>query len=279
MAGIQITGLASGLNWQNLITEIIQADSAPETQWKSQQTTNQTEISSLSTLQSDLTSLQTAADALTTGTTFTARTATVSNSNSGWSATANAGTDTGQYTFDVSQLATTSVLTGAGNVGSGISSSSNVSGVTIGTMNVATPITAGVFTVDGAQVQISTSDSLQDVFNNIASATNNAVTASYDPTTDTIKLSSSSPITLGAQNDSSNFLTVTNLYANGKDSVSSPSALGSVSLTSTIANSGLKQPITDVDSSGNGSFSVNGVAINFNVNTDTLGSILDDINN
>jgi flagellar hook-associated protein 2 len=47
---------------------------------------------------------------------------------------------------------------------------------------------------------------------------------------------------------------------------------------STIADSGLSQAVTDVDGSGNGSFTINGVAINFNVNTDTIQNILTDIN-
>jgi flagellar hook-associated protein 2 len=279
MAGIQITGLASGLDWQNIINELITADRAPETQWKAQQSTDQTKISSLATLNSDLTAFQSAADAMSTGTTFTATTATVGDSSSGWSAASAASTNLGQYTFNVSKLATTSTLTGAAKVGAPISSSTDVSGVTVSTMNLATPITPGVFTVDGAQVTISQSDSLQDVFNNIATATNNAVTASYDPTTDTINLASSSPIILGAQNDTSNFLSATSLYNNGTGTISSANALGSVALNSAIANAGLKQAVTDVDGSGNGTFTINGVSIAFNVNTDTIQNIIGKINN
>jgi flagellar hook-associated protein 2 len=133
--------------------------------------------------------------------------------------------------------------------------------------------------VDGAQVTIAQSDSLQDVFTKIATATGNAVTASYNPTTDEIQLSSSSAITLGAANDTSNFLSATALYNNGTGAISSANPLGSVNLNSTIASAGLKLPITDVDSSGNGTFSINGVSVAFNVNTDTLSTILGRINN
>ena len=282
MAGIQITGLASGLNWQNIITELIAADKAPETQWTTQQTTDQNQVSSLATLNTDLTAFQTAADSMSTGTTFTAATATVGDPSSGWTAQAASGTNLGQYAFDVTQLATTSALAGAANAGGPLSTTSDVSGVTIGTMNIATPISAGVFTVDGAQVTIASSDSLADVFTKInaaTAATGNAVTASYDPTTDKIDLTSSAPITLGAENDTSNFLTATGLYNNGTGTISSADALGSVGLNATIADSGLKQAVTDVDSSGNGSFSINGVSIDFNVNTTTIGTVLNDINN
>jgi len=279
MAGIQITGLASGLNWQNIISELVTADRAPETQWKAQQTTDTTQEASLATIGTDLTAFQTAADALSTGTTFTARTATVGDSTSGWTASAAASTATGQYTVDVTSLASTAVRSGATGVGGHIAPTSDVSGVTVSSMNLATAITPGVFTVDGAQVTIAQSDSLQDVFNNISTATGGAVTASYDPTSDTIKLSSSSTITLGANNDTSNFLSATALYNNGTGAIQSANALGSVSLNSTIAASGLAASITDVDSSGNGTFSINGTSIAFNVNTDTLQDVMDRINN
>jgi flagellar hook-associated protein 2 len=280
MAGIQITGLASGLDWQNIINELITADKAPETQWTAEQTTDQNQVSALATLNSDLTAFQTAADSMGTGDTFDATTATVGDPSSGWSASASPGTNLGQYSFDVTKLASTSVLSGAANVGAHLSASSDVNGVTIGTMNVATPVTPGVFTINGAQVTVTQSESLQDVFSAIATATNNAVTASYDPTSDTVQLSSSSAITLGAENDTSNFLSAMGLYNNSTDpdTITSANALGSVGLNATIADSGLSQAITDVDSSGNGSFAINGVTINFNVNTDTIQNILADIN-
>jgi flagellar hook-associated protein 2 len=281
MAGIQITGLASGLDWQNIINELITADKAPETQWTAQQTTDQNQISALATLNTDLTAFQTAADAMSTGNTFDATTATVGDPSSGWTATAAPNTNLGQYTFDVTKLATTSVLSGASNVGAHLSATSDVSGVTIGTMNVATPVTPGVFTIDGAQVTVTQGESLQDVFTAINTQTDNGVTASYDPTSDTIQLASttSAPITLGAENDTSNFLSSMGLYNNGTGTINSANALGSVGVNATIADAGLSQAITDVDSSGNGSFAINGVTINFNVNTDTIQNILSDINN
>jgi flagellar hook-associated protein 2 len=278
MAGIQITGLASGLNWQNIINELIAADKAPETQWESEQSTNQTEVSSLSTLQTDLQSLQSAADALSTGTTFSASSATLSETSLGWSASAAPNTDSGTYSFDVTKLASNSVLSGAADVGAKLSTSSDVSGVTVGTMNVATPVTPGTFTIDGAKVTVTSSESLQDVFSAISTATSGAVTASYDPTGDKVQLLSSSNITLGAANDTSNFLSSMGLYNNDSDSITSESALGSVSTSATLADAGFKSSISDVDSNGNGSFSINGVNFNFNVNTSTVQSILNNIN-
>jgi flagellar hook-associated protein 2 len=153
------------------------------------------------------------------------------------------------------------------------------SSVTIGTAGFATPVTAGTFTMDGKQVTIASTDSLQDVFNNISTATSGKVTASYNSTTDEITLASSdsSQVVLGSAADTSNFLQVAQLYNNGTDSVTSGSALGRVNTTVNISESDLATTVTD-GGSGNGQFSINGVAINYNASTDSIQNILDRIN-
>ncbi len=121
---------------------------------------------------------------------------------------------------------------------------------------------------------------MQDVFDKIASATNNKVTASYNSTTDEITLASSdsSEVVLGSAADTSNFLQVAQLYNNGTDSVSSASALGHVNTTVTLSNSDLATAITD-GGSGNGEFTINGVAIHYDASSDSIQNILDRINN
>ena len=79
----------------------------------------------------------------------------------------------------------------------------------------ATPVTAGTFTVNGAQITIAGTDTLQSVLNKITTATSGAVTASYDASTDEITLASSSPVVLGSATDTSNFLQAAQLYNNG----------------------------------------------------------------
>ena len=62
------------------------------------------------------------------------------------------------------QLATAAPSTAAGNISSHISSDGNVSNVTVGAANFSTAVTAGNFTVNGAQVAIATTDSLPKCF-------------------------------------------------------------------------------------------------------------------
>jgi flagellar hook-associated protein 2 len=132
-------------------------------------------------------------------------------------------------------------------------------------------------------VTIALTDSLQNVFDKINTATAGAVTASYNPATDGITLANTNsgdptPIVLGAVNDSSNFLQAMQLSNNGTNSISSANPLGAVSLGVPLASANLKTAITAVDGSGNGSFSVNGVSIAYNINTDSLSTVMSRIN-
>ena len=70
------------------------------------------------------------------------------------------------------------------------------------------------------------------------------------------------------------------LTDSGNPSITSTSALGTANLNAPLSTSGLlASPVTAVDSSsGNGSFTINGVTIAFNVNTDSLSSLIKTIN-
>ena len=69
-----------------------------------------------------------------------------------------------------------------------------------------------------------------------------------------------------------------NLTNNTTGVIASAGKLGALSPAATLANAGLKTAITAVDGSGNGSFAINGVNINFNVNTSFLGEVITNIN-
>ena len=283
MAGIQITGLFSGMNWSTIVTELITADSGPVTELQSEVTQNTAKINTLSGIGSDLTALQTAVEALGdfSSNIFTDRSASMVTSGSTWSATAGSTTPTGTYAINVSTLASAAQLDGSSGISGALASTSDVSGLTLATLHTATAPTAGVFTIDGQQVTVALSDSLQDVFTKVSTATGGNVTGSYDPATDEVSFSSGdgSNVVLGAANDTSNILQSLKLSNSGSRTTTSSSALGSVSTTSSLATAGLKGGFGSVDSSGNGTFTVNGVAIHYNTGTDTLSSIISKINN
>lgn len=282
MAGLQLSGLASGLDWQNLVDQLIEAERVPQTRLRSEKALGAQKTGAFESLKSNLTALQTSMKGLSSGTDdiFSSRTASIANSASLWSATAAAGTETGSYGVQVTQLATRAQRTGAADRGMGLSQTADVSGLTLATLPIGTAIKAGEFTVNGARITVATTDSLQDVFDQIATKTGGAVTASYDPALDGVRLSSGngSEIVLGSANDSSNFLTAFQLFNNGTGDVLPPKALGVVSVSSAIANANLRQAVTAVDGNGNSSFTINGVQFSFNANTDTLGSVMGRIN-
>ena len=190
MSGIQLSGLASGLDWQSIVTKLMAASAIPQTNLKNEVTQNNQKTSTLTSINTALTNLQNSIQVLSGGTNsvFAQRTAGLSDTSTGWSASAASGATIGTHTIQVTQLAKQAQLVGSSDQGAALSSTSDVSGLTVGTLPIATAITAGQFTVNGARVTVAATDSLQDVFNNISTATGGAVTASYDPSTDKVSL-------------------------------------------------------------------------------------------
>lgn len=279
MAGLQLSGLASGFDWKSVVDQLMAIEQAPITRLEQEQLSNTLRSNALNELGTKLSALQSAAQGLGDASLFSSRTAT-SSAGSTWVPAASSGATAGSYKIAVSQLATKASRQGAGDITGGISATGDVSGVTLATMRTAAVVTSGTFTVNGAQVAVATTDSLQDVFDAISSATGGDVTASYDAGTDKITLQSASlgEIVLGAANDTSNFLAVLKLVNNGTDTVASYGTLGSIRTGATLAAAGLNTAITAVDGSGSGSFTINGVAIDYNVNTDTLAQVVKRIN-
>ena len=277
------------MDWSTVVQELANAERAPETQWQSEQTTINNQSSAFNTIQGDLTTLQTDVQTLQSASIYTSRTAQSSDS----SATVSAadGTNIGTYSFNISQLATAAQINGASGINAPLSADGDLSNVTIGTAGFSTAVTAGTFTINGKQITVATTDTLQDVFNAISNATNGEVTASYDstasdPNFDKITLTDNqgNNIVLGSASDTSNFLQVARLYnANTTaTSVTSSAALGSVQLTAAMQDSDLKTAIHgDTSSQGNadqGSFTINGVTINYDTSSDSIQNVLDRIN-
>ena len=278
--GLSVAGLASGTNWTTTVEELANAERAPETQWEAQQTKLQSQNNAYTTISGDLATLQTDVETLQDPSLYQGTTATSSDTSIA-SATSEAGATLGSFTFDITQLATASQLNGATGISQSLVPSGGDPGtVTIGSANFATPVTAGTFTINGQQFTVAATDTLQDVFNNIATATNNAVTASYNSTSDEITLSSSSPIVLGSETDTSNFLQSAGLYnsSTSSDTITSNTALGTVQLNSDMTSAGLGTAVSD-GGAGNGAFTINGVTINYNSSTDSLNDVLSRINN
>lgn len=276
MASLQLSGLVSGFDWKSFVDEMITYERSPATTMQAEISTNQLKLTSLSGIQTRVSDLRAAVKALNTDGVFDSRSASASDS--GWSVSATSGTPAGSYAFNLLRRATASTWTGAADIGARLAAGSDVSGLTLASLGTSLAPSAGEFTVNGKRVAVALSDSLQDVFDKISTATGGTVTAAYDSASDRVTLSGSGAVVLGSVTDSSNFLTALRLSNNGTATVTSSAALGAASSTATLANARLSTSITAVDGSGKGSFALNGVSIDYNVNTDTLASVLSRIN-
>lgn len=272
--GIQLSGLASGLDWQSLVSQLIAVQKIPVNNLQAQKSVAATKVSAYGTLKDNLAALKSSLTAIATTGVGAARSATLASTSAGWSASAAKSTAVGSYTFNVTQLATQTKRVGASGVSGGLSSSDDVSGVTLATAGIANAVTAGSFTVNGAKVDVAVTDSLEEVFNKISTATNGAVTASYSAATDKVTLNSGDPIVLGSGSDTSNFLNSFRLFNNGSGSVSSQRSLGALNLDASIKEANLKGAIINVNEVGKGVFSLNGVTVPFNINEDSIRSVL-----
>lgn len=281
MPGIQISGLLanSAFDWKSVVDQLVAASGIPVRNLEREKTANTAKIDALAQLGTLLTSLQDAVQTMRSTEVFDARTVSSDLASTTWKSSSVTGAAVGSYAFDVTQVATAAQWRGAADIGAGLSGSSDVSHLTLATLATATPIKAGTFTVDGQQINVALTDSLQEVFDAIATATGGAVTASYDPAADRISLSKQSgTLILGAANDTSNFLSVMKLSNTGTSAAVSGASLGAVSASAPLASANLRRPITGLDAEGNGAFKVNGVAVSYNIHNDSLGALLARIN-
>jgi len=281
MSGIQISGLLSNsaFDWKSVVDQLIAADSIPINKLNTEKTANTDKVTALASLRTSLTELQDSLQTIRANDLFSARNVSSDTTGTTWKSNSASGAAIGDYKFTVQRLATATRVQGVADIGAGLAPTSDVSGLTLANLSTAAAVTAGTFTINGKTITVALTDSLQDVFNQIATATSNDVTAAYDPAADGITLSSASgEIILGASNDTSNFLSVLKLANNGTADIASSARLGTVKTSNPLATAGLSGAITAVDGSGNGSFSINGVTISYNVNTDSLGAIITRIN-
>jgi flagellar hook-associated protein 2 len=276
--GIQVSGLLSNqaFDWKSIVDQLIAADGIPINKLTAEKTANNDKASALATLQTGLQDLQDSVQAMRADNVFASRTVSSDTANTTWKSSSVTGAAIGSYKVAVSQLATAAEFKGGSPIAAGLATTSDVSGVTLATMRTATAVTAGTFTVNGQAVTIALTDSLQDVFDKITAA-DPTVTASYDESTDGITLTQASgELVLGAANDTSNFLATMKLANSGGSAVTSLARLGTLAPTSTLDSAGLAADLGGVSSSG--SFTVNGVAISFDLTTDSLTNVINRIN-
>lgn len=271
-----LSGLASGFDWRSLIDQLLEVERAPQRRLLTEQQAISDRKTAYSSIATQLGVLQNRVDELNDGTLFDTRKTTTTDEDVA-TALAEAGASQGTFAFQVIQLATLAARQGTGNVGRPLSATADVSSVSLSGAPFGTAVKMGTFMINGEQVTVESTDSLQGVFDKISAATGGMVTASYNPNTDTITLTGANEIVLGSAADTSNFLQVARLSNNGTTTVTSSSALGAVRLSGSISSANLATTVSD-GGVGAGSFRINGVEITFNADADSISEVLKRIN-
>ncbi|HYG21645.1 MAG TPA: flagellar filament capping protein FliD [Verrucomicrobiae bacterium] len=274
---LSLSGLASGFDWKSVVDQLVEVERAPSQRLLRDQNLLNQRNSAYTNVKSQLTALQSRIAALKNPSLFDSRAVKTSDASVA-SATVSTGAAQGSYIFKITQLATSSRKLGSGNVASPLSPDGDPASVTLSSAGFPVSITAGTFTVNGKQVSVATTDTLESVFTKISSATGGDVTAEYDAAEDKIRLTGSGTIVLGSGTDTSNFLQAARLMNNNTNTVSSSLALGSVRLGATLNAANFGTAVND-GGAGAGKFKINGVEIGFNASTDTVSGVLNRINN
>jgi flagellar hook-associated protein 2 len=276
MADLGISGLASGFDWKSFVEQMTDIQRAPQKRLLFEQNQITQRNNALTSIKTAISTFSSRVDALKDASLFETR-STTSSSEGVATVSSTGGSPLGSFSLNVIQLASVAKQKGAANVGAPIASSADVTGVVLGSAGFSTAIKAGTFTVNGQQIEIATTDTLQEVFNKISDATNGEVIGNYDPDTDKIVLSGDTTIVLGSATDTSNFLQVTKLNNNGTANVESGGSLGGVQKTKTLGEANFTTAIDD-GGAGAGEFKINGVSISFSTTGDSVQNVIDRIN-
>src|SRR5258708_29766197 len=175
--GVFLSGLASGFDWTTLVDQLAQAERAPQTRMRADQSLLEQRNNAYSGIKAELGVLQNRVDALKAPTLFTSRLTNVGDSTVA-SASAGPTAATGTYTFSFTQLATNAVQQGTADIGAPLGATNDVSGLVLANASFATAVTAGTLTVNGPPVTIATPDTLQGAFDKISTAPGGPVTDS-----------------------------------------------------------------------------------------------------
>jgi flagellar hook-associated protein 2 len=214
-SAFQVSGLASGLDTQSIISQLMSVESAPLNKLKIQQTTHNSQIKAIATLKAAISSLQGAASALANRSTINAKAAstdTLSTSPTVLVPTATADAINGSFQVTVSQLATSTRITSTTPMGSVVNSSA-----TLANAGFRYSVATGTVSINGQTIttdNTTTLDSLITSINGAGAGVTASLVADADGRANNRVQIVSNPgqsIQLGALADTSSTLRLLNL--------------------------------------------------------------------
>jgi flagellar hook-associated protein 2 len=276
--GMALSGLASGFDWKSIVDQLIEVSRAPQNRMRTEKSTNASKSSAINDIKGLLGTLKTSISSLATEESLYKKGVTFKDASTNWKATASKDTPAGEYKFNLSSEASASKLSGSSNLVAPLDPTKTIAEISVGRT-----ITSGFFTVNGQRVDVAATDELQEVINKIKSITG---TADFDG--NQVQIFSGSPLSLGAPNDTSNFLQAMQLSGSGTKTENDPSITTDDIYSVTSSASSLSAPrlnvalkdsgLAGISSGVTGSLEINGESVSYNSDTDTISTILDKIN-
>jgi flagellar hook-associated protein 2 len=284
VAPITFSGIASGIDYNSIVTKLTNITLAPNTAYNNQITQLNAKNAELIKINGMLASVQNALTALSDPATFNSYSATSSDAlDASATQIPSMSAVPGTYTVESTHLATSTQIGGGATAGVTV----NASTALISAGTAITPSNGGSqrgqFTVDGIAINYDVgSDSLATVVSNIYNAVH-AVDSTFAITASpsgVISMSSSSQqISMGSATDRGNLEQVLKLdvaqVQNGGalNSVTGAGPVGGINYGATLSAAGYASAVT------NGTFTINGVQIAVSTSDDNTASVLAKINN
>ena len=150
---LQVAGLVTGFDWKSMVDQLSNVERAPQRRMRVEQRTLGQKNSALTKLKNELTTLKTNSNTLKETDLYDSRSVTSNQTHT--TATAQAGTSSGDYRFEIYQLATAAKQLGNTDVGASVTTNA-----ALDSSGFAIAVTEGTVTVQGEQITVATSDSL-----------------------------------------------------------------------------------------------------------------------
>ena len=256
---ISVSGLGSGLDWENIISQLMQIERRPVTLLETRKSDYESRLEAFSTVNTKLFSLKTQADSLKTASTFHAHTAS-SSDETVVTATATAAASIGTYSISVSNLASAHKI--RSDSFSDTTTALNLSGDII---------------INGKLITLDANDSLATIKNRINSA-------DADVTATILDVSSTEHYLILTSQDTGVSNSIDLVDANTSNILQSLGLLSSSETTQDYSD----QFTSDTTSVGtllglssglSGTVQINGVNVSIDLSTDSLQDIATAINN
>jgi len=275
-----VGGLISGLDTSTLISQLMAIEKQPITRVQNQVTELGTEKSAIRSLRTTLTTLANAVKDFALKDVFGKFAATSSETSVATAEVTGSNPVNGAYTINVTQLASATVARSSATLGGVINP-----GTALDSSGMTTDVTAGTFTINGVTLTV---DPATQSLNDILAAINGSsagVTATYDSVTDTVTIANSASgntnmINFGATDDTSNLLDALNVK--GATQLSNPSGSTSATSTRNLGALDTSKTLSGMNFAGGtvtaGTIIINGISVSVNPTTDTMGDLLQRIN-